>query len=139
MGDPEVGGTSLETPADGPPLLAPPRGLCGEFLRAPGAFVPRPQSRGAPQQWGWRDGDCGFYTRCPQGGFASLQDDLVFSPFMRAVGGLNGDLFNPGMTAAAVGYWQGCCRDWLVCKSHAPSQSSPSCSILARARSSDTS
>ena len=47
---------------------------------------------GGPLNSGDGDGDCGFYKRGPQRGFASLQDDLVFSPFVRAGGGLNGDI-----------------------------------------------
>jgi hypothetical protein len=32
------------------------------------------------------------YKRCPGGGFSAFQDETVFSPFLKIVGSMNGDI-----------------------------------------------
>lgn len=88
-GDLDIGGTSLEPPADGLPLLALSRGLWafkeGFLLLLMPLFLSHKVGGPLSNGDGNGDGDYGSCKRWPHWRFASLQDD-------RAVSDLNGDI-----------------------------------------------
>lgn len=96
VGDPDIGGTSLAPPDDGPPLLALSWGLWasveGSFLILVPLFLVYNVGGPLINELKMGDSDYGSYKRRLHWGFASLQDDVVFSPFLRVAGSLNGDV-----------------------------------------------